>query len=114
MSFAKTAAAVIAILAILVSLSPAAYSQDANRTNPREGKETTITGCLTKSANAGEYVLTDEKTGATTTVMGPSTLEKHSANHKVELTGTESTQGGKTMMHVSKIRHISDSCTPAK
>src|ERR1043166_4340511 len=102
MSFAKTRAVVIAILAILISLSPAAYSQDANRTNPREGKETTMTGCLSKSGSAGEYTLTDDKTGKTTTVLGPDTLEKHSANHKVELTGTESTEGGKTMLHVSK------------
>lgn len=113
MSLAKTAAALIAVLAILISLSPAAYSQDANRTNPA-GKETTMTGCLTKGATDGEYTLTDEKTGAKTTVMGPNTLEKHSANHKVELTGTESTEGGKTMLHVSKIRHISETCSPSK
>jgi hypothetical protein len=48
MSFAKKAAAVITVLAIFILLSLAAYSQDANRTNPA-GKETTITGCLTKS-----------------------------------------------------------------
>ena len=113
MNFAKTAAAVIAILAVLVALSPAAYSQDANRENPA-GKETTMTGCLTKSGTAGEYTLTDEKTGTKTTVMGPDMLEKHSANHKVELTGTEATHDGKTMFHATKIKHISTSCTPAK
>src|ERR1051325_9596328 len=112
MSFAKTAAAVIAVLAILISVTPAAYSQDANRTNPQ--KETTMTGCLSKAGSPGEYTLTDEKTGTKTTVLGPETLEKPSANHKVELTGTESIEGGKTMFHVSKIRHISESCTAGK
>jgi len=112
MSFTKTAAVVIAVIALLISLSPAAYSQDANRTNP-DGKEKTVTGCLNKGSNPGEYTFTDEK-GTAMTVTGPATLEKHSANHKVELTGTESTQGGKTMLNVSKIRHISTDCSPGK
>jgi hypothetical protein len=113
MSFGKTAASVITVLAILILHSPVAYSQDANRTNPA-GKETTMTGCLTKSDTAGEYTLTDEKTGTKTTVMGPESLEKHSENHKVELTGTETTHDGKTMFHATKIKHISTTCTPAK
>jgi hypothetical protein len=102
MSFAKTAAALIAVLAVLIALSPVTYGQDANRTNPG-GKETAMTGCLSKSGTPGEYTLTDEKTGTTTTVMGPDALEKHSANHKVELTGTESTHDGKKMFHATKI-----------
>ena len=114
MNFAKTAVVVFAIMAILVSLSPAAYGQDANRSNPGQGKETTMTGCLSKGSNPGEYTLTDETTGTTTTVKGSADLEKHSGNHKVELTGTESSDGGKMTLNASKIRHISDSCTPKK
>jgi len=112
MSFSKTAAAVMT-MAMAIFLAPAAYTQEANRTDPA-GKQTTITGCLTKSSTAGEFTLTDEKTGMKTMVMGPQSLEKHSANHKVELTGAETTHDGKTMFHATKIKHISPTCTAAK
>src|SRR5579871_3462596 len=113
MTLAKGAAITIAAT-ILVLLSPVAYSQDANRTNPAAGKEVTLKGCLNKADTSGEYTLTDENTGSTTTVTGPSELEKHSANHRVELTGTESTVNGKPTLQVSKIHHLSTSCTPKK
>jgi hypothetical protein len=77
------------------------------------GKETTVTGCLSKGAGDG-YVLTNEKTGKTTTVTGPADLEKYSANHKVKLTGTSSTEGGKRVLNVTKIDHISETCEIAK
>ena len=47
-----------------------------------------MTGCLSKDAS-GNFVLADEATGAKTVVTGVSSLEKHSANHKVTLTGTQ-------------------------
>jgi hypothetical protein len=75
-------------------------------------KETTVTGCLNKAADG--YVLTDEKTGRTMPVTGPAELEKHSANHKVKVTGTPTTEGGKRVLNVSKIDHISETCEAAK
>jgi hypothetical protein len=76
------------------------------------GKEMTVTGCLSKGAGDG-YVLTNEKTGTTTKVMGPSDLEKH-VNHKVKLTGASSTEGGTRVLNVAKIDHISETCEVAK
>jgi hypothetical protein len=76
------------------------------------GKETTVTGCLSKGAGDG-YVLTNEKSGKTTMVTGPSDLEKH-VNHKVKLTGTSSTAGGTRVLNVAKIDHISETCEVAK
>jgi hypothetical protein len=77
------------------------------------GREMTVTGCLSKGAGDG-YVLTDEKTGRTMAVMGPADLEKHAANHKVKLTGTSSSEGGKRVFNVSKIDHISETCEAPK
>jgi hypothetical protein len=72
--------------------------------------ETAMTGCLNKGS-AGNYTLTDEKTGVKTTVTGPADLEKHSANHKVTLTGTAKTDAnGNQVFEVSKIQHVSTSC----
>ncbi len=90
-----------------------AVAQDTGQTKAKgAAKEVSMTGCLSKGAG-GEYVLTNEKTGRETTVTGTADLEKHSANHKVKLTGTRTTEGGKTVLNVSKIDHISDTCTPA-
>jgi hypothetical protein len=72
--------------------------------------ETAMTGCLTKGS-AGTYTLTDEKTGVKITVTGPADLEKHSANHKVTLTGAAKTDAsGNQVLEVSKIQHVSASC----
>jgi hypothetical protein len=78
------------------------------------GKEITMTGCLSKGTTGDTYVLTNEKTGKTTTVTGPADLEKHSANNKVKLTGTSSTEGGKQVLNVTKIDHIAATCEVAK
>src|SRR5438309_6266170 len=76
----------------------------------RQKNETTITGCLAKDASGG-YTLADEKTGVKSTVTGPSDLEKHSANHKVSLTGTTKTDTtGKSVFEVTKIQHIAADC----
>lgn len=67
-----------------------------------------MTGCLTKNTS-GEFTLTDT-TGKKVTVMGPADLEKHAANHKVTLHGTEKTTDGKTVFHADRIEHVSNSC----
>ena len=91
-------------LAITCVCSGVALAQDPQK------NETVITGCLNKDSSGG-YTLTDEKTGAKTTVTGPADLEKHSANHTVTLTGTEKKDpNGKVMFEVTKIQHVSTSC----
>lgn len=71
----------------------------------------TLTGCLNKGTGS-TYELTDEGTGVKTTVSGSSDLEKHSANHKVRLTGAVKTgDTGKATFEVTKLEHISASCT---
>lgn len=74
-------------------------------------KEGKMTGCLTKDA-AGAYTLQSED-GKKVAVMGSADLEKHSANHKVTLHGSEKNQDGKTMFHVDQVEHVSASCSAA-
>jgi len=102
------------VLGLLVSglCASRMFAQDQSGKSQRDRmkNETTITGCLNKDSS-GSYTLTDEKTGVKTTVTGPSDLEKHSANHRVTLTGAEKTEtGGKAVFEVSKIQHLSTSC----
>jgi hypothetical protein len=88
------------------------FGQDQDEKKQPDGlkQETTMTGCLTKDAS-GNYTLTDEKTAAKMTVTGPSDLEKHSAGHKVTLTGTTKTDAsGNSAFEVSKIKHVSATC----
>jgi hypothetical protein len=71
---------------------------------------TTLTGCLNKDA-AGGYMLTDESTGTKTAVTGTPDLEKHSANHKVSLTGmTKTDASGNSVFQVTKITMVSATC----
>jgi hypothetical protein len=114
------------LLAVGVLLSGSAYmfaqdtppsQQDPNR--PQSGQKedrdrmaasSTLTGCLNKDASGG-YTLTDETTGTKTNVSGSADLEKHSANHRVTLTGSaKSDANGKSMFEVTKLQHMADTC----
>jgi hypothetical protein len=102
----------VAAALLLSGLSTATFAQEKSDKNQRDRQrsETALTGCLNKDAS-GAYTLTDEKSGAKTVVTGPADLEKHSANHRVTLTGaTKADAGGTPVFEVSKIQHISTSC----
>lgn len=74
----------------------------------------TITGCLNKGAQAGEFILTDEKSGQQIMVTGSSDLDKHAVNHKVKLSGSRELGDRKHVFKVSNLEHVSDTCTPGK
>src|SRR5262249_23615041 len=106
-----TRLAVAGLLLAGLSVSLFAQSKDDHSQRDRLKNETTMTGCLSKAE--GAFTLTDEKTGDKTTVTGAADLEKHSANHRVTLTGTAKTDAsGKSIFEVSKIEHLGTSCTP--
>jgi len=100
-------------MGMLVSgLSVGIYAQEGQDKNQRDrmSNSSTLTGCLNKDAS-GAYTLTDETTGVKTTVSGAPDLEKHSANHKVTLTGSSKTGAdGKAIFEVTKLRHVSETC----
>ncbi len=75
-----------------------------------ENASKTITGCLSRAPSPGQYVMTQEATGQKILVRGSADLEKHSANHKVKLTGDTVEAAGQSMFEVSEVEHISDTC----
>jgi hypothetical protein len=111
MKYVKVSSRLLAAALLLSGIPTLVFAQDKDsQSRDRTKTETSITGCLNKDA-AGGFTITDEKTGAKTPVMGSADLEKHSANHKVTLTGTSKADAsGKTAFEVSKIEHISPSC----
>lgn len=74
----------------------------------------TITGCLTKGNQAGEFILTDEKTGQQIMVAGSPDLEKHASNHKVKVSGSRDLGDKKQVFKVSNVEHVSDTCAPGR
>jgi len=102
---------------LLLAVSPSLFAQAADQKGDQKsaGTPTSITGCLSKDASGG-YVLTDENSGAKIMVTGGvSDLEKHSANHKVTLTGTASADSsGQQVFQATKLQHVSDSCKASR
>ncbi len=66
-----------------------------------------MTGCLTEQD--GSFMLGTQD-GGKVSVSGSEALAKHK-NHTVKLTGRKSDEGGKTTLSVTKIEHVSDSCS---
>jgi hypothetical protein len=103
-------ARLLAFALIMFGLCASTVLAQDQGSRDRQKSETTMTGCLNKDSSGG-YTLTDEKTGAKVMVTGPTDLEKHSANHRVTLTGMEKTDpNGHTMFEVTNIKHLSASC----
>lgn len=104
---------ILSILAIsILVLGPAMYGQDPSKkaADPqqqadRPGEET-LTGCLTEQQ--GSYMFATQS-GEQLTVSGTD-LAKHK-DHTVRITGKKSDDGGKTKLTVSKIEHVSASCS---
>jgi hypothetical protein len=95
---------------MLSAFSMGLFAQDPNSQQDKSKASTTLTGCLSKDAT-GAYVLTDETSGAKTTVTGVSDLEKYSSNHKVTLTGTAKMDAnGKQVFEATKAHSVSTTC----
>ncbi|MBZ5604433.1 MAG: hypothetical protein LAO79_19185 [Acidobacteriia bacterium] len=96
-------------------LSAAAWGQQRppqpqEQQPPSDSQATTVTGCLAKGTNAGEYSLKDNKTGQTYTFAGPERLDSY-LNHTVALTGKMLDRGGEKSFQPQSIRTVSDTCT---
>jgi hypothetical protein len=96
--------------ALLLLVPSSGFGQDADKNQQDKTKNMSMTGCLSKDAS-GAFVITDETSGAKTTVTGVSDLEKHSANHKVTLTGKMSADSsGRPVFEATRLQHVSDTC----
>lgn len=119
MKFTQKALSLLGTAALFAGLAANALAQQAappkddDQRSRLGANETTMTGCLTKDSS-GAYTLANETSGVKTTVTGSADLEKHSANHKVTLTGSMKTDSaGKSVFEATKIEHVSDSCGSA-
>jgi len=94
-------------------LGTAAYAQNPQQTPQTQqdpsDQSTTVTGCLAKGTNAGEYAIKDSKTGETYTFAGPERLESY-VGHTVQLTGKMMARGGEKSFQPQSIKTVSDSC----
>jgi hypothetical protein len=100
---------VTAIVGGILFLGTAAYAQEEKAPKAGEGKQMTMTGCLTKGAEVPQhFIFVDLKSGRKWTVTGPANLEKHSANHTVRITGAPTAK----VFNVTKVEHVAETCDP--
>ena len=107
---------------LALGLGSLAWTTQENQTKTKGGKSVTITGCLQKGDEAGEYSVTGEE-GKRYGLHGGNSvdLSKH-LGHKVTVTGTkmreeneekeknEAGGGEYADLRVTNIKHISESC----
>lgn len=96
-----------------LALGSIAYGQDPSQAAPPQGPgdtgKMTVTGCLTRGASAGQYIITDQKTGEKTPVAGPDQLDKY-LSQTVKLIGTIGSQGQEKVFKPESISQVSATC----
>ena len=99
---------VLSLVAVgVISVGLYGQADKAKEETRASGDSKTFTGCLTEEQ--GSYRLSTSA-GDQMDVSGPTDLSKHK-NHTVKLTGTSSDSGGKKLLNVTKIEHVSPSCS---
>ena len=111
----------VLVLVLALSFGSIASIAQESQTKTKSGKSMTVTGCLQKGDEAGEYSITGED-GKRYGLRSKSVdLSKH-MGHKVTVTGTkmreeneekekkEAGQGEYADLRVTNIKHISESC----
>ena len=105
-------------LTLSLFLGAAAYAQNPPQQTPpppdqQDTQATTVTGCLVKGANTGEYMITNSKTGEKLTFAGPDRLDSY-VNHTVQLTGKMMMSGNEKSFQPQSIKTVSDTCEGAQ
>ncbi len=122
MGLTTTWAKYILASVLALGLGSLAWTTQENQTKTKGGKSVTVTGCLQKGDEAGEYSVTGED-GKRYGLRASNNvdLSKH-LGHKVTVTGTkmrekneekEKNEGGGgeyADLRVTNIKHISESC----
>lgn len=106
-------------LVITVFVGSAAYAQNppgqpppptpAPQAEPSDAQPMTITGCLTKGGAAGEYTITDNKSGERTTFMANDRIERF-VNQTVQLTGSMTRKGADKAFRPSAVTTVAATC----
>ena len=111
----------ILIMTVALSLGSIALTAQENQTKAKSGKSVTVTGCLQKGDEAGEYAITGDDgkryglrsksvdlskhLGHTVTVTGTKMREENEEKEKKEAGGGEYAHLG-----VSDLKMVSESC----
>ena len=97
-------------LSALMLAGTTLFAQSQQQPNPNDtGRQMqTLTGCLTKSATEGEYVLSD-KNGDKYTFRGPQRLDSY-INHTVQMSGTMMKDNGEKKFQPQSVKTVSDTC----
>jgi len=111
----------ILVLVLALSFGSMVWAAQENQTKTKSGKAVTVTGCLQKGDEAGEYSITSEDGKRYGLRSKAVDLSKH-LGHKVTVTGTkmreeneekekkEAGGGEYADLRVSNIQHISETC----
>jgi hypothetical protein len=73
----------------------------------------TLRGCLTKGADAQQYIVADEGTGQKVAFAGPSKLDNY-VNRTVEITGQVVEKGGQKSFQPQSIKSVAPSCNSSE
>jgi len=102
------------LLTLSMFLAAAAYAQNPPQQPPpgqdQDSQAVTVTGCLAKGPTAGQYVITDPKSGEKMSFPGPDRLDTY-VNHTVQLSGKMMNRAGEKTFQPQSIRTISDTCS---
>jgi len=91
-------------------LGSIAYAQDPpTAPKPSDVPKTTVTGCLEKGTEAGQYTITDQKTNQKVPFPGPAQLDQY-INQTVKLTGTMVAQGQDKVFRPESVSKVSATC----
>jgi hypothetical protein len=86
------------MLAVFLPMTLGAQGKKGGGKKGMDSAPMSVTGCLTKGADADHFTLKDDQ-GKEYTVMGDSaTLSKHANNHNVTITGTMGKDNGKDVL----------------
>ena len=108
----KTIVSILALSSLSIGNSLFAQDDDKaknkdQRSEQQADRGSSFTGCLTEQQ--GTFIL-KTSSGEQYNATGSADLSKH-ANHTVTLSGSTSEEGGKKMLSVTKIEHVSGSCS---
>src|SRR5258708_10828242 len=121
MRMATTWAKYILACVLALGLGSLAWTAQENQTKTKSGKGMTVTGCLQKGDEAGEYSITGEDGKRYGLRSKAVDLSKH-LGHKVTVTGTkmreeneekekqEAGGGEYAALRVTNIQHITETC----
>ena len=111
----------VLVLALALSFGSMVWATQENQTKTKSGKAVTVTGCLQKGDEAGEYSITSEDGKRYGLHSKAVDLSKH-LGHQVTVTGTkmrgqneekekkEAGGGEYADLRVTNIQHISETC----